>query len=100
MTTILDIPLEILVEILNYLRLNLQGVIEIASVCHRFRAAVLCCPIPIRLPLSNQQLHLMRIYKIPVISLCNVQPSMYVSDQLGHLNLQRLEEAQLGGKIV
>ena len=77
-----------------------QAVIELASVCHRFRAAVFCCPIPIRLPLSDQQLHLMRSYKIPVISLCNVQPSMYVSDQLSHLNLQRLEEAQLGCKIV
>ena len=95
MATILDIPLEILVEILSYLRLNLQGVMEVSSVCHRFRAAVFCCPIPVRLPLSDQQLHLMNSYKIPVNTLCNVQPSMYVSDQLCYLNLQRLSEAQL-----
>jgi len=95
MATILDLPLEILVEILSYLRLNLQGLMELASVCHRFRSAVFCCPIPVRLPLSEQQLVLMRCYKIPVNNLCNVQPSMYVSDQLSRLNLQRLTEAQL-----
>ena len=37
----------------------------------------------------------MKCYKIPVNTLCNVQPSMYVSDQLCYLNLQRLSEAQL-----
>ena len=48
MATILDLPLEILVEILSYLRLNLQGLMELSSVCHRFRSAVFCCPIPVR----------------------------------------------------
>ena len=95
MTSLLDLPMEILVEILTYLRLDLMGLMEIASVCHKLRSAAFCCPISVRLPLSDQKLHLMRSYKIPVKSLCNVQPSMYVADQLIHLNLRRLSEAQL-----
>ncbi len=92
---LLDLPLEILVEIFSYLRLNLQGLVELASVCHKLRDAAFCCPIPVRLPLSDQKLKLMRNYKIPVKSLCNVQPSMYVAYQLAHLNLRGLTEAQL-----
>ena len=68
---------------------------ELASVCHKFRSAAFCCPIPVRLPLSDQRLQLMRTYKIPIKSLCNVQPSMYVAYQLASLNLNRLTEAQL-----
>ena len=94
-TSLVDMPLEILVEIFSYLHLNLSDLMDLASVCHKLRAAAFCCPIPVRLPLSDQKLQLMKTYKIPVKSLCNVQPSMYVAYQLAHLNLNRLMEAQL-----
>lgn len=94
-TTILDLPLEILVEILTYLHPDLPKLLELSLVCHTFRHAALCCAIPVKLPLSDNQLQLMNTYRIPVLELSNFQPALYVEYQLGHLNLSRLVEAQL-----
>lgn len=68
---------------------------EIAIVCSKFRFAALKCPVPIRLPLQDRQLHLVSKYKIPVSSLYNEQPALYVNYQVATLNLSRLNEAQL-----
>ena len=94
-TTILDLPLEILVQILSYLHPDLPKLMEFSQVCHHFRNASLCCAIPVKLPLSDNQLQLMNTYRIPVHSLCNTQPALYVEYQLAHLNLSRLTEVQL-----
>ena len=94
-TTILDLPLEILVDIFTYLHPDLPKLLELSLVCHTFRHAALCCAIPVKLPLSDNQLQLMNTYRIPVLELCNFQPALYVEYQLGHLNLSRLVEAQL-----
>ena len=94
-TTILDLPLEILVEILAYLHPDLPKLLELSLVCHTFRNAAICCAIPVKLPLSDNQLQLMNTYRIPVLGLSNFQPALYVEYQLSHLNLSRLVEAQL-----
>ena len=81
MATILDLPLEILEHIFSYLHLSLYSMMEIAIVCSKFRFAALKCPVPIRLPLQDRQLHLVSKYKIPVSSLYNEQPALYVNYQ-------------------
>ena len=95
MSTILDLPVEILEYIFSYLHLNLSTMMEIATVCSKFRMAVLTCRIPIRLPLDDQQLHLVSKYKIPVLNLYNEQPALYIKYQVATLNLSRLQEAEL-----
>ena len=82
MSTILDLPVEILEYIFSYLHLNLSTMMEIATVCSKFRMAVLTCRIPIRLPLDDQQLHLVSKYKIPILNLYNEQPALYINYQV------------------
>ena len=82
MSTILDLPVEILEYIFSYLHLNLSAMMEIATVCSKFRMAVLTCQVPIRLPLHDQQLHLMSKYKIPILNLYNEQPALYINYQV------------------
>lgn len=94
--TIQDLPVEVLVHIFNFLRpLSLANVMELASVCRNFRNAATAVAVPVRLPLQDEQLHLMSKYKIPVYSLYNSQPALYVKYQVGLLNLSWLSEAQL-----
>ena len=95
--TILDLPLEVLEMIFSYLHLNLQDLMELTQVCRKFRVAVLSCPIPIRLPLQDEQLLIVSKYQIPISSLYNEQPSLYVQYQVSALNMNmcRLHEAQL-----
>ncbi len=94
-TTISDLPLEILELILSFLRLDLAELVALASINRKFREAALRTPLPVRLPLNDKQLQIMAKRRIPVLSLYNREPAMFVKYQVGHLNLQRLQEAQI-----
>jgi len=90
-----DLPPEILETIFSYLQLNLQSLLELAMVCRRFRDVVYRVPVPVKIPLQDWPLHVMRHHHIPALSLCNREPSLFVKYQFGQLNLRRLTSAQL-----
>lgn len=92
---ITDLPPEILETIFCYLQLNLQGLLELAMVCRTFRDVAYSVPVPVKIPLQDKPLQVMREHHIPVSSLCNREPSLFVKYQIGQLNLRRLTHAQL-----
>ena len=92
---ITDLPPEMLELIFSYLQLNLQSLLELALVCRVFRDVAYRLPVPIKIPLQDKQLEVMRSHQIPVSSLANKEPSLFVKYQIGQLNLRRLTSAQL-----
>ena len=92
---ITDLPPEILEVIFSYLQLNLQGLLELAMVCRAFRNVVYRVPIPVKIPVQDKCLEVLRHHQIPALALCNREPSLFVKYQVGQLNLRRLVSAQL-----
>jgi len=94
-SSILDLPPEVLDHIFEYLQLNLTGLLELALVCRQFRNAAYRQSIPVKIPLQDEALRVIVHNHIPVNMLCNREPALFVKYQIGQLNLRRLNSAQL-----
>ena len=60
-----------------------------------FRDVARRVPVPVKIPLREEQLRVMHQHHIPVSTLSNREPSMFVKYQVGQLNLWRLTSAQV-----
>lgn len=92
---ITDLPPELLENIFSYLHLNLECLLRLATVCVKFRQAALNIPIAVHIPLQDKELRLVSSHKIPILTLCNQEPALFVNYQIFRLNLCRLSSAQL-----
>ncbi len=92
---ILDLPSEILEHILSLLRPDLASLVELSSVCSRFRTVCSGLAVPVHIPVTEGMLHILNNRQIPVSTLCNREPAMFVRDQIEQLNTRRLVAAEL-----
>ena len=93
--SLLDLPPEILERILCLLHPNLERLVEFSQVCRLFRSVAYSIPVPVHIPLSEGRLELFRQRDIPVSTLANREPAVFVNDQIYVLNLRRLVTAEL-----
>ena len=94
-TTIRSLPAEIIDFIFRILDPSVSEVCELSCVSHQFREACKRVKIKTRIPLSEEQLTLIKILRTPVIKLYCDQPAMFVNDQIFSLNLRCLKAAEL-----
>ena len=80
--TILDLPPEILEHIFRFLRPNLEELLALSHVCSQFYSATSFVSVPIHIPLTDGQLKWMAYRAIPVDTLCNREPTMFVKYQV------------------
>ena len=95
MRCVQELPPEILEKILLLLRPDLERVVELASVCKLFRVAALNIPVTVHIPVPDDTLDILSVNAIPVASLVNRAPAMFVGDQIRALNLRRLNSAEI-----
>ena len=95
MKCIQDLPPEILEKILLLLRPDLDQIVGLASICKVFRAAALSVPVTLHIPVPDGTLDVLSGNAIPVESLVNRAPAMFVGDQIRALNLRRLRSAEI-----
>ncbi len=98
MTTILDLPVEILESIFHLLRPDLDQLVCLSSVCVLFRRVSSRVPVrTVHVPLSDRCLAVLASRGFPVSALCCREPAMFVAYQFRQMNLRRLETAELVG---
>ena len=95
MKCIQDLPPEILERILLILRPDLERVVGLASVCKVFRVAAFSIPVTVHIPVPDDSLKILASNAIPVGTLVNRAPAMFVGDQIRALNLHRLKSAEI-----
>lgn len=96
-TTIQTLPPEILERILTLTRPNLDELLELSQVSSAFHSSAANVPIVAQLPLSDGRVHWLATRGVPVETLVNREPAMFVKDQILKLNLNRLRSAELLG---
>ena len=95
MRRIQDLPPEIVEKILLLLRPDLDRVVGLASVCKVFRVAAFNIPVTLHIPVPDDTLDILSVNAIPVETLVNRAPAMFVGDQIRALNLRRLRSAEI-----
>lgn len=92
---ILDLPPELLELILGLERPSLSRALSLSSVCRQFRGPALNHPVPLHIPTTDECLQVLSGHRIPIGTLCNHEPAMFVKYQILELNLSRLSSAEL-----
>ena len=95
MKSIQDLPPEVLEKILLLLRPDLDRIVGLASVCKVFRVAAFNIPVTVHIPVPDDILEILSVNAIPVETLVNRAPAMFVGDQIRALNLRRLRSAEI-----
>ncbi|TRY61069.1 hypothetical protein TCAL_09261 [Tigriopus californicus] len=95
MASILDLPPEILEDIFQILHPNLIRLTELAQVCSLFRLVAYNIPIGLHIPVNESKFQFLSSRAIPITTLSNREPAMFVKEQILGLNIKRLISAQV-----
>lgn len=95
MASILDLPPEILEDIFQLLHPDLNRLVELAQVCSLFRHVAYNIPIGLHIPVSESKFQFLSSRAIPITTLSNREPAMFVKEQILGLNIKRLITAQV-----
>ncbi len=90
-----DLPPELLEKILSLLSPDLDRVVELAGVCRVFREVAFRIPVIVHIPVSDERMKILTEHRVPVATLANKEPTVFVAHQIGALNLKRLSAAEL-----